>query len=103
MPAIDPALLQLRLPDDFHERSTAINIRLEAGEPMTIEYIADQLGMPFELFAAACALYAAAVYDVLVEIDGYLTDDDERLSHLGSVLRRPVVIGSYASPIGGAA
>ena len=45
----------------------------------------------------------SSISNVLVEIDGYLTDDDPRLSHLGSILRRPVVIGSYASPIGGAA
>lgn len=67
MPAHEPALLEL--PPDFHERCAATNKRLEAGEPMTIEYIADQLGLPFELFAAACALYAAVAYDVLVEID----------------------------------
>jgi chorismate mutase len=48
-------------------------------------------------------LQGSSVSNVLAEIEGYLTDDDERLSHLGSVLRRPVVIGSYASPIGGAA
>ncbi len=39
---------------------------------------------------------------VLVEVDGYLMDDDARLSNLGSVLRRPVVLGSYAEPVGGA-
>ncbi len=39
--------------------------------------------------------------NVLVEIEGFLTDDDERLSRLGSVLRRPVVLGSYAVPIAG--
>jgi hypothetical protein len=69
MPAIDPALLQFRLPDDFHERCAATNKRLEAGELMTIEYISNQLGMPFELFAPACAVYAAVAYDVLVAID----------------------------------
>jgi chorismate mutase/prephenate dehydratase len=41
------------------------------------------------------------VANVLVEVDGVLTDDDERLRHLGSVLRRPVVLGSYATPIAG--
>jgi hypothetical protein len=69
MPAIDPALLQFSLPANFHERCAATNKRLEAGEPMTIEYIADQLGMPFEFFAAACAVYSAVVYGVPVEID----------------------------------
>jgi chorismate mutase len=39
------------------------------------------------------------VANVLVEVDGILTDGDERLRHLGSVLRRPVVLGSYATPI----
>jgi chorismate mutase / prephenate dehydratase len=41
------------------------------------------------------------VANVLVEVDGVLTDDDERLRHLGSVLCRPVVLGSYATPIAG--
>jgi chorismate mutase / prephenate dehydratase len=41
------------------------------------------------------------VANVLVEVDGVLTDDDERLCHLGSVLRRPVVLGGYATPIAG--
>jgi chorismate mutase len=44
----------------------------------------------------------APIAHVLVEVDRYLTDDDLRLSNLGSVLRRPVVLGSYAVPIAGA-
>ena len=39
---------------------------------------------------------------VLVEVRGYLTDDDARLDKLDLVLRRPVVLGSYAEPIVGA-
>jgi chorismate mutase len=35
---------------------------------------------------------------VLIEVDGYLSDDDRRLTRLGVVLRRPVVIGNYAVP-----
>ncbi len=42
------------------------------------------------------------VAHALVEVDGYLMDDDVRLTNLGSVLRRPVVLGSYAVPVGGA-
>lgn len=42
------------------------------------------------------------VAHVLVEVDGYLMDDDARLTNLGSVLRRPVVLGGYAEPVGGA-
>jgi chorismate mutase / prephenate dehydratase len=43
------------------------------------------------------------IANVLVEVEGYLTDDDTRLSRLGSVLRRPIVLGSYAVPIAGGA
>ena len=41
--------------------------------------------------------------NVLVEVDGYLSDDDARLANLGSVLRRPIVLGSYAVPTAGGA
>jgi chorismate mutase len=41
------------------------------------------------------------IANVLVEVEGYLSDDDVRLSRLGSVLRRPVVLGGYAVPIAG--
>jgi hypothetical protein len=67
MPANEYALPEL--PDDFQERCIATYKQLEAGEPMTVEYIAEQLGMPFEFFAAACAIYSAVVYGVPVEID----------------------------------
>jgi hypothetical protein len=32
--------------------------RLQADEPMTLEYLADQLGVPFEFLAGALAGYA---------------------------------------------
>ena len=43
------------------------------------------------------------VADVLVDIRGIFMDDDPRLSRLGAVLRRPIVLGSYAVPTGGGA
>jgi chorismate mutase len=43
------------------------------------------------------------VAHVLVEVEGYLSSDDDRLARLGPVLRRPVVLGSYAVPIAGGA
>ena len=67
MPANELALPEL--PDDFQERCTATHKRLESGEPMTIEYIAEQLGLSFEFFATACAVYSAVVYGVPVAID----------------------------------
>ncbi|MDR3536019.1 MAG: chorismate mutase [Acetobacteraceae bacterium] len=38
---------------------------------------------------------------VLVEVAGALGEDDPRLAALGRVLRRPVVLGGYAVPVGG--
>ena len=43
------------------------------------------------------------IANVLVEVEGYLADDDARLLRLGVVLRRPIVLGSYAVPVGGVA
>ena len=37
--------------------------------------------------------------DVLVEVEGYLSDDDPRLAQLHS-RRRPIVLGCYALPVG---
>jgi len=36
----------------------------------------------------------------LVEVQGYVTDDDPRLARLGSVLRPPVVLGAFAMGAG---
>jgi chorismate mutase len=41
------------------------------------------------------------VCNILVEVAGGLTEDDSRLERLGSVLRRPVLVGRYAMPVGG--
>jgi chorismate mutase/prephenate dehydratase len=41
------------------------------------------------------------IANVLVEVAGHLSDDDARLNDLGSVLRRPIVLGSYAVPLTG--
>jgi chorismate mutase len=41
---------------------------------------------------------SAPLAHALVEVDGFLTDDDPRLSRLDATLRRPVVLGAYAVP-----
>jgi hypothetical protein len=38
-----------------------------------------------------------------VEVEGFLADDDPRLSTLTRVLRRPIVLGAYAIPESGGA
>jgi hypothetical protein len=44
----------------------------------------------------------ATAADALVEVDGYVTDDDPRLAQIAGVPRRPVVLGAYAIPLQGA-
>lgn len=41
----------LSLPANFNERCRAVKERIEAGDAMTLEYIADELGMPFAVFS----------------------------------------------------
>ncbi len=55
----DPTIALFKLPPDFQERCRAANARIEAGEAMTMQYLADQLGIPFEFFAAAQAIAIA--------------------------------------------
>jgi chorismate mutase len=43
----------------------------------------------------------APAADVLVEVEGFVGDDDARLGALDTVLRRPVVLGAYAIPVSG--
>jgi hypothetical protein len=49
------------LPADFGQRCAIMLARLQADEPMTIEYLADQLGVPYEFLAGALAGYAATL------------------------------------------
>lgn len=59
---------EFNLPADFEQRCSETYKRLLAGEPMTIENIADQLGLPYEFFAGALAGYAGAL-GVLAMVD----------------------------------
>lgn len=47
-------------PANFAERSQRIFDRLQSGEKMTVQYLADQLGLPFEFVATAMAISIAA-------------------------------------------
>ncbi len=44
----------------------------------------------------------APVALALVEVAGHVSDDDPRLARLSGLLRPPVVLGAYATPIEGA-
>ena len=43
----------------------------------------------------------APIAHAIVDVEGYLADDDARLAQLGAVLRRPVLLGAYAVPLDG--
>jgi chorismate mutase/prephenate dehydratase len=43
----------------------------------------------------------AGTAHALIEVAGYLTDDDARLASLGGTARRPAVLGAYAEPFPG--
>ena len=60
--------VSLQLPADFEQRCSTMLARLQSDEPMTIEYLADQLGVPYEFFAGALAGYAATL-GVLALVD----------------------------------
>lgn len=45
----------------------------------------------------------AVAAQALVDVEGFVLDDDERLAALQSVLRPPVVLGAYAAALAGAA
>ena len=55
------------------------------------------------LAAETVVLSRDSVGHALVEIAGFLTEDDPRLGRLNAALRRPVVLGAYAIPETGAA
>ena len=44
---------------------------------------------------------ASDIAFALIEVAGYLTDNDPRLARLGGTVRRPAVLGAYAEPIQG--
>ncbi len=43
----------------------------------------------------------ASAAAALADVEGFLADDDPRLRRLGGILRRPIVLGSYAMPFPG--
>jgi hypothetical protein len=57
------------LPADFAERCRSTSARILAGEAMTYQYIADQLGIPFETFALCLGAHVVLAHGLPVLID----------------------------------
>jgi hypothetical protein len=47
--SVEPAREVFALPHDIGERCRALNVRIEAGEALSLQYIADQVGIPLEI------------------------------------------------------
>jgi hypothetical protein len=56
MPA---APIRFRLPDDFAARCSNARRRTNSGETLTVQQLADALGLPFEFIGAALAIAEA--------------------------------------------
>lgn len=56
MPNADP--VKFELPADFVARCQRTNQRVLSGEAMSMQHIADALGLPFEFVSAAMAITA---------------------------------------------
>ncbi|HEY8288666.1 MAG TPA: chorismate mutase [Acetobacteraceae bacterium] len=82
---LDRSFLGLECDDDVSRTRLASELTAAGLAPETLVLLRDPGGM---------------VARVLVEVDGFLSDEDPRLGALGAVLRRPVVLGGYAVPIG---
>lgn len=69
MDTLDDELLPFDVPCDFRQRVDSMRPRIEAGEPMTMQYLADALGVPFEFIAVCVGLMLALKTGEPVVID----------------------------------
>jgi chorismate mutase / prephenate dehydratase len=96
-------VISVSAPDPSGRDRTLIAIELD-GEASRARLVTALAGA--ELAVADVLLRRSpdgGVAQALVEVDGFVTDDDPRLARLAPPLRRPVVIGAYAIPEGAAA
>jgi hypothetical protein len=83
----DRSLLGLEFDHDL-SRARLVQTLIAAGLPPASAILRRDPGVPAQ---------------ALVEVDGYLTDDDPRLARLKAPLGRPIVLGAYAVPEDGGA
>lgn len=57
------------IPTDFEDRCKTIFMRLASGERMTVDYAAEQLGLPVKFLATTLAVYCAATNRMPTLID----------------------------------
>jgi chorismate mutase/prephenate dehydratase len=87
-------------PDPSGRDRSLLGLQLDS--PLSRGRVTTMLGAA-GLAAETVILSRDSVGHALVEIAGFLTEDDPRLARLNAALRRPVVLGAYAIPETGAA
>jgi chorismate mutase len=99
-PAAQAVVVASTPPDPSGEDRSFLALELDAD--VSRARIASELaaaGLPPETIVLSRE-GGASEAQVLVEVAGFLTEDDARLTALGRVLRRPLVVGAYAVPVG---
>jgi chorismate mutase/prephenate dehydratase len=102
-PAVPALVVAMEPPDPSGEDRTLLGVELDRD--------LSRARLSAALAAAGLASGAtivrrdpgAPVAQALLEIDGFLAEDDPRLARLDGVLRQPVVLGAYAIPVAGGA
>jgi chorismate mutase/prephenate dehydratase len=95
------AIVVASTPSDASEQDRSF-VGLECDSDISRDRLSSELsglGLKPEILVLA-RRPGSPIANLLVEVDGYLADDDPRLVHLGPVLRQPIVLGSYAAPVG---
>lgn len=100
LPATQALVLATTEPDPSGRDRSLLGLELDTG--------ISRAGLATALTKAGLApgsiiLRRDDVAQALVEIDGFVADDDPRLARLDASLRRPLVLGVYAVPIDGGA
>ena len=99
-PEVQALVLSTTEPDPSGDDRSLLSVEVDAG--ISRARVAEALSAA-GLAPGAIILRRDHVVQALVEIDGFVADDDPRLAQLGSPVRRPLVLGVHAVPVDGVA
>ena len=93
-PMVDALVIAAVAPDPSGNDRTLLGVATPEGAGLVAALTA--LGLPPR---QVLRHHRAGATDMLVELDGFITDDDPRLAGLLGTLGPPVVLGAYACPL----
>jgi chorismate mutase / prephenate dehydratase len=98
-PTAQALVIAVTEPDPSGQDRSLLGLELDADVSRArVTAMLTAAGLPPE----AVILHRDGVGHAMVEVAGFLSDDDPRLARLDAALRRPVVLGAYAIPETGA-